>query len=234
MRPVIRGNRPVDKQGQDIQFSEYAKARGELISRMGEYCSYCEMHLDASLAVGHVQPKQLPGEAQVDMERALNWDNFLLACTNCNSTKGNADIVLNEYLWPDRDNTFRALKYSEGGVISPGVNGNLKQKATNTIRLTGLDKTPNDNKASDRRWLNRKEAWDIAVRSRRRLANTDNNDFREQIVDTALAKGFWSVWMTVFKDDADMLKRFLDAFPGTCQACFDATNGYMAVTRHGG
>jgi hypothetical protein len=82
--------------------------------------------------------------------------------------------------------------------------------------------------------LNRKEAWDIAVRSRRRLANTDNNDFREQIVDTALANGFWSVWMTVFKDDADMLNRFLDAFPGTCQACFDATNGYMAVTRHGG
>lgn len=234
MRPVIRGSRPVDEQGHDIQFSEYANARGELIRRIGEYCSYCEMHLDASLAVEHVRPKQPAGAIQVDRGRALNWENFLLACTNCNSTKGNADVDLDEYFWPDRDNTFRALKYSEGGVVSSGMDGDLGQKAINTIRLTGLDKTPNENKASDRRWLNRKEAWDIAVRARNRLTNNNNNDFKDQIVDTALANGFWSIWMTVFKDDADMLRRFLDVFPGTCKECFDAANGYMAVARHGG
>ncbi|QEP43018.1 HNH endonuclease [Ectothiorhodospiraceae bacterium BW-2] len=234
MRPVTRGDGPVDKQGHHIQFSEYANARGELINRIGEYCSYCEMHLDTSLAVEHVQPKHPPGATQVDQTRALNWNNFLLACTNCNATKGNTDVDLSEYLWPDRDNTFRALKYSEGGVVSPAMDGDLKQKAINTIGLTGLDKTPNDHKASDRRWLNRKEAWDIAVRSSKRLANNDNNDFREQIVDTALANGFWSVWITVFKEDADMLRRFLEAFPGTCQECFDVTNGYAPIVRQGG
>ncbi len=234
MRPVIRGSRPVDEQGNDIQFSGYANARSELIRRLGEYCSYCEMHLDASLAVEHVQPKQPPGALQVNQERALNWDNFLLVCTNCNSIKSNTDVVLDEYLWPDRDNTFRAIKYSEGGVVSSGLDGELGQKAINTIRLTGLDKTPNDNKASDRRWLNRKEAWDIAVRSRSRLANNDNDDFRDQIVDTAMANGFWSTWMTVFKDDSDMLSRFLQAFPGTCQECFDPAHGHVAVPRNGG
>ena len=27
--------------------------------------------------------------------------------------------------------------------------------------------------------------------------------------------------MTVFKDDGDMLNRFIETFPGTCQDCFD-------------
>ncbi|MEG6507093.1 HNH endonuclease [Nitratidesulfovibrio sp. 1201_IL3209] len=234
MRPVIRGGRPTDDQEHDIKFCDYVNARGELIRRMGEYCSYCEMHLDASLAVEHVQPKQPRGVDLVDQERALNWDNFLLACTNCNSTKGDTNINLDEYIWPDRDNTFRALKYSEGGIVSYGIDGEIARKAINTIKLTGIDKTPKDTKASDRRWFNRREAWDIAMRSRNRLANNDNNYFREQIVDTALANGFWSVWMTVFKDDSNMLSRFLQAFPGTCQKCFDAENGYNAVARQGG
>jgi hypothetical protein len=38
---------------------------------------------------------------------------------------------------------------------------------------------------------------------------------KDQIIDTVKAKGFWSVWMTVFSDDADMLDRLMVAFPGT-------------------
>ncbi len=237
MRPVSRGSRPKDKQGNDIQFTVYADARGALINRMGEYCSYCEMHLDASLAVEHVQPKRPPGSATVDIARALDWDNFLLACANCNSTKDNKDVDLGEYLWPDRDNTFLALKYSEGGIVSPSprLNDMVKSKAENIIRLTGLDKRPlNDPKASDRRWINRREAWDMAIESKKSLAKCDMPEMRELIVLLAKAKGYWSVWMTVFAGDADMLKRFIDAFPGTCHNCFDANNGYTALARPGG
>lgn len=235
MRPITRGNRPQDQNGNEIQFPEYSKARSELIRRLGEFCSYCEMHLDASLAVEHVQPKQPPGATQVNMDRALNWDNFLLACTNCNSTKGNEDVSLDEYLWPDRDNTFRALKYSEGGVISSGLDGDLGRKAENTIELTGLHKHPlNDPKASDRRWQNRKEVWEIACRSKCNLIKNNTSEMREQIVMTATGHAYWSVWMTVFKDDADMLERFLNAFPGTCKECFDQNNGFSALRRQGG
>ena len=233
MRPVIRGNCPTDGQGNDIVFNHYRKARGPLIDRIGQYCSYCEMRLDSSLALEHVKSKiHNPDEE-------LHWDNFLLACTNCNSNKGHDDLNLGNYLWPDADNTFYALQYKEGGLISPSDrlddNPVLKQKAQDTIELTGLDKQPiNDPAASDRRWNNRREAWDIAVESKRLLANNDTPEMRRQIILHATARGYWSIWITVFGDDSNMRRRLLEAFPGTCSACFDANNGYAPVSREGG
>ena len=50
MRPVNRGEWPQDNQRNNIQYTDYQNARGELITRLGEICSYCEMHLDSSLA----------------------------------------------------------------------------------------------------------------------------------------------------------------------------------------
>jgi uncharacterized protein (TIGR02646 family) len=231
MRPVVRGERPIDSTRNQIIYTEYKNARSELIKRMGEYCSYCEMHLDASLAVEHVQPKQ-PANSQVLRDRELEWDNFLLACTNCNSTKGNADVVMGDYYWPDRDNTFRAFTYSVGGKIRPSSDSDF-DKAARTINLTGLDKNPiNDIAASDRRWQNRREAWDIAVESKIDLSKNNTQEMRRQIVRSV--KGYWSVWMTVFQDDPDMIKRFIDAFPGTARDCFDASQNYTPVQRpHG-
>nr|WP_282558329.1 HNH endonuclease [Providencia rettgeri] len=198
---------------------------------MGEYCSYCEARLSASLAVEHVRPKKPQGATQVDLTRLLSWDNFLLACTNCNSTKGNTDVVITDYLWPDCDNTFSAFIYSEGGIVS-ARESTVTIKAQNMITLVGLDKRPDTTDASDRRWLNRKEVWDIAVLSRERLANNDIIALREQIIETAKGYGYWSVWMTVFANDADMLARFFVCFPGTSPECFD--NHYAPVTRPGG
>lgn len=235
MRPVVRGDVPKDKSGNDKVYSEYKNARGELINRIGQFCSYCEMKLDAGLAIEHVQPKK-PGDVVLS-DRELDWDNFLLACTNCNSTKGNEDVVLTEYLWPDKDNTYRALKYSEGGIVSPNksLSADIQSKAQNTIELTGLDKHPlNTASASDRRWMNRREVWDIAEDSKKDLAECDVPAMRRQIVRTATGHAYWSVWMTVFEDDADMLKRFIDAYSGTDTACFDNNNNYTSIPRAGG
>lgn len=244
MRPVVRGNYPIDCHGDNIQYHEYSDARGELIGRIGEYCSYCEMQLDSALAVEHIQPKKPRGCTQIDSQREMDWNNFLLACPNCNSTKGNTDVVLDDYLWPDRDNTFRALKYSEGGIITPALQGEMAHKAQNTIHLFGLDKMPSiitdmtdmnyKNRASDRRWNNRREAWDNAERAKKRLSQNDIDELREQIVETAQANGYWSIWMTVFEDDPDMCRRLIEAFPGTCKDCFDANQGYKTVKRQGG
>lgn len=237
MRPIIRGTWPKNADDTEIIYKKYPKARGELIKRLGEFCSYCEIHLDASLAVEHVQPKQPDGATAALTERELDWHNFLLACTNCNSTKGNTEVILDDYYWPDRDNTFRALQYSVGGIIEPADNltADQRRQANRTIKLTGLDKKPlNDSEASDRRWLNRKEAWDIASRSKERLSRNYTEDFKEQIEDTAFANGFWSIWMTVFKDDPDMLRRFINKFKGTCDQCFDEHNDYVPVARTNG
>ncbi len=217
MRPVERGAPPKNETGLPKEFKDYKFARPDLINRIGEYCSYCEMHLDASLAIEHVKPKVH------HPSHALRWDNFLLACTNCNSIKGSSDIDPEDYYWPDKDNTALILEYQEDGIVRakrtlpPGP----RKKAENTIELTGLDRTPVGNPtASDRRWLNRMEAWDIAMDSLNDLREADNPPMRRQIVRCAQAKGFWSVWMTVFRDDVDMRKRLIEAFPGAFPRVF--------------
>jgi 5-methylcytosine-specific restriction endonuclease McrA len=59
----------------------YATARGDLITNIGQYCSYCEMPLAASLAIEHKLPKNwFP-------RFSISWENFLLACPICNSIK---------------------------------------------------------------------------------------------------------------------------------------------------
>lgn len=234
MRPVVRGNIPKDDNDQPREYTDYKQARGALINRLGEYCSYCEMELDSSLAVEHVKPKKPPGADNNLTERELNWYNFLLACTNCNAYKSNEEVELENYFWPDTDNPFWALKYHEGGVITPaaGLPETDRIRAENTIKLTGLDKTPaTDAEASDRRWDNRRNKWNIAQRARERLQRNNNEDFREQIVETALGHGYWSIWMTVFSNDTDMCRRLIQAFAGTCQSCFAMEDNCQPLPR---
>ncbi|MDY6805035.1 MAG: HNH endonuclease [Cyanobacteriota bacterium] len=229
MRPIERGNLPVDNKNKPKVFSKYQDAKGDLIDRLGAYCSYCERRIDASLAVEHKQPKT----KNPDLE--LSWDNFLLGCANCNSTKKDKDVRLDDYYWPDRDNTIRAFEYLQGGILQ--VNSNLtnseKELAIKTLELTGLDKIPkNDSANKDYRWLNRSKAWEKAEWSLRNLRRNDTPEMREQIVETAASRGFFSVWMTVFREDRDMLLRFIDAFPGTCRSCFDGQG--QSIARPGG
>ena len=235
MRPVNRGHIPTDTSGNETDFHKYQDARGKLIERLGETCSYCEMRLGSGLAVEHVRPKKPDGVDENIIERELDWYNFLLACPNCNSTKSNKDVVLDDYFWPDKDNTFRAFTYSEGGIITPSteLSAELQSKANATIELTGLDKRPlNDPKASDRRWIKRREVWDIAVRHKKLLSRNDTDDFRELMVCTMTGHAHWSIWMTVFQDDSDMLRRFVKALPGTADDCFDHDG--IPIQRRGG
>lgn len=81
MRPVERGEAPIETDDQPRQYSKYQDARPDLISRLGKYCSYCERRIPTNLAVEHIQNK----DDRPDLER--EWCNFLLGCVNCNSTK---------------------------------------------------------------------------------------------------------------------------------------------------
>ncbi len=234
MRPVNKGNCLIDQNGHQIIFSHYSDAKGYLIQRLGHYCSYCERSIRASLAVEHIQPQS----RQQDLGKT--WSNLLLACVNCNSTKKDTDVNstnIGDYLWPDTDNTYRAMTYYPNGPIHPNprMPGHLQQKAQNSINLFGLNKTPaNNSKATDERWIGRIDVWGIAEESKADLKDNDTPQMRRQIVKTAQANGHFSIWMTVFHDDPDMLSRLIDAFPGTCRNCFDPSNGYMPVKRPGG
>ncbi len=208
IRPVERGKVPTDTNGQPKQYLKYQHARPDLINRIGKYCSYCERYIPVNLAVEHIQNK----DDRPDLE--LEWDNFLLGCTNCNSIKDQTvkdDATQSEYYWPHLDNTFRAFVYREGGMI--GINPNLspsqQAKAQRTLELTGLDRYPGAKKEStdaDDRLHERRDAWNMAQDFKNILSTQPNNfELRKLIVKNAKSNGFWSVWMTVFKDDPDML-----------------------------
>ncbi len=225
MRPVIRGEKPENK-----DFKNYGGAKPYLIENIGKYCSYCEIKLNHSSAeVEHIKTKKDYPSLK------LKWKNFLLACKNCNTIKGKTDINLSDYFWCDLDNTFRAFTYSNGFIK---INDNLTEReqeiAKNTIELTGLDRVPGHPKHSrkDTRWKERQDKWGIAEKSYNNLQQNDTESLREMIVVLAVESGFWSIWMTVFRDDKDMLERFIKAFPGTCQDCFD--QDFNTVPRPGG
>lgn len=223
MRPIIRGNIPKNDDGTDYIPVRYQAYRGYLIQQIGTYCSYCERPMSHSIAVEHIQPKSIHDDLEV------TWSNLLLCCTNCNSTKNSKDVIITDYFWPDIDNTSRAFIYSSAGSIRPNNNLNdpsLIDKALKTIQLTGLDKEPSDDlkrnpEVTDRRWLERRNAWERANHAKKRLRHNDTPFMREQIIDTALEKGFFSIWMTVFQDDLEMRKALVHSFLGTAKDCYD-------------
>ncbi|MFL5664976.1 MAG: HNH endonuclease [Ktedonobacteraceae bacterium] len=260
MRPIDRGNAPVHITSRGIQpaLSEtYSLFKGELIQRLGEYCSYCEVPLGANLAIEHVLPKT----RNLNEENA--WSNFLLSCINCNSSKGSKEILRADYYWPDDTainlatsgfNTFSMLEYyfdqpTQKVLLkaNPGSGANVA-KVDATIKLTGLNKYDDTNlKVSDRRVTNRTNTWNAARRMATTLSNyytsysrmSDQNQaaiaaaqdpaiiiLKRQITIAALAAGFWSVWMTIFKDrtftfindtvrDTLLTELFVRPFPGT-------------------
>ena len=227
MRPIRRGISPIIGDYQD-----YKDAKPDLVARLGLYCSFCERRIATNLAVEHVQPKGLAAYAHL----IGRWDNFLLACVNCNSSKGDRDVNVAKVLLPDRDNTFTAMQYlSDGSIVaSPiAVAAGLTQMVTDTLALTGLDKAAlNSPDANGRqvaldRVRQRMEAWLVAIEARDELAiSLQNIALQSQIVKTAAATGFFSIWMTVFQGNANMLNRFVDAFDGTrASECFELTTG---------
>jgi len=231
MRPVERGPWPQTENGSNVAFADYRDARNELATRIGFFCSYCEMPKREAIDVEHKAPKaQAP-----HLER--DWHNFLLACTACNSRKGNKPkpSALDDYLWPDSDNTFAAIVWQGdlAAKVAGGVGVAVSTCATKTIGLMKLDLAqPLEPKLKDLRHYHRVRAHAKALLSKDLLEKEDTVGLRTLIALTATEAGYFSIWMHVFAGDRDMRRRFIDAFPGTAQNCFDA-NG-KPVNRPGG
>ena len=216
MRPVTRGASP-----QTSDFTDYRDAYEPLLARLGPYCSYCERRIATNLAVEHIQPKDEDRYPELEGR----WDNYLLACVNCNSTKGSKDVRPGLIYLPDRDNTFAAFHYYQDGAVQPAQSGDAM--ATATLELTGLDKPirqvfdENGRLIASDRIGQRMEAWLKAMLAKDRLRRNPNPELEDSIVDWALSEGFFSVWMRVFADVPHMRQRFIKAFPNTAADCFD-------------
>lgn len=220
MRPVFRGNRP-----QAVDYGNYRDAFGDLASRIGMFCSYCERRIATQLAVEHIQPKGLPAYEHLQGR----WDNFLLACVNCNSTKGDKDVVLADVLLPDRDNTAAAYEYTmDGEIIIPArLTAAQQTMARRTLAMVGLDKRASSVVDSNGRLVaidrvaQRMETWLIAQDSKYDLQLNPSDAFRRQIARTAIGQGLFSIWMAVFEDDPTVRLLLIEAFVGTAADCFD-------------
>lgn len=216
MRPVNKGDAPA-------VFTNYEDAKPYLTARLGIYCSYCERRIPTNLAIEHILPKDEGlGYAHLRNE----WTNFLLACVNCNSTKGITIIDFANYVLPDRDNTFCCFSYNETGEVEvSGDDPVIRQMAQNTLDLVGLnteDVIDEDEVvlfAALKRSAQRFETWRIAKRVR--------DAFEAGRIDVEMTSllvapyGFFSIWMKVFEGVPAVRRALIQIFANTAADCFD-------------
>jgi uncharacterized protein (TIGR02646 family) len=235
MRPVSKGASPIIG-----NFNSYKDAINPLLDKigigefrniqLGQYCSYCERNIQTGLAVEHIEPK----DDKPNLEK--KWTNFLLACVNCNSTKGKKKINLNNYFLPDRDNTFIAFDYLYNGEVIPKSSLNPADKiiAKNTIELVGLNNpiTTGGYEISKDRRKQRIDIYTLALDALSDYENDPTNEaVKKSIIKDMVSNGYFSIWMKVFERYPSITKSFITAIRGTTNsACFNQ-NG-SPITPH--
>lgn len=212
MRAVDKGKSPYSI------LKQYQDAYPYLAEKLGEYCSYCEMRVTTNLAVEHKESKNSGGSL-------CGWDNLLLACTYCNSRKGEK-VKLHQkgrWIWPDEDDTNSAFRYIQG---IPSLNETELQKkgpkyyqrAENVFQDIELGKRPDPTK-KDTRFINRIDAFGKAERAKERWDKMKGTPYESDelraICDMADSTGFYSVWIEVFQSDKKVCDTLADKFPGT-------------------
>lgn len=218
--------RPVDKMRAPVPgaFTHHSAARGELLQRLGRYCSYCERPTQYKVDVEHIQPQHHNPPAVAD-----TWANYLLSCPNCNSVKRATNITPADVLLPDRDNTAKGFQLNGDGSLSanPSLTGLQLAQAQATVALFRMDERVRDlrdlngNLVLDDRIKDRNDAFQQAILAK---ATWDENPSRKQlksILRSALNAGFFSMWMKAFENDIEVRKRLLRVFKGTARDCFD-------------
>lgn len=206
MRPI---NKNLYQHNQTI-YNPYGKAKNDLILALGGFCSYCERQgFSTALEIEHIKDKDTyPAEK-------FKWNNFLLACKNCNTCKTTKSTI--GVLLPDRNNTFEVFIYLESGFIkvNPKINNSLKPQAQVLLDLVRLDRIPNRNgyTGNDTLWQERKKTWNLSQRYLNKYLQGICDI--ETVKDLALAQGFWSIWMRAFKNFPEVQKELITSFKGT-------------------
>lgn len=222
MKPVFKGDAPGGA-------TTYKSAKPHLIARLGEHCSYCEAHRDPQdLHVEHIYPQK------PHPERENDWENFLVACSTCNSYKnirlGNQRRrrLEDRYLWPHLDNTFRAYKYLEDGRVDlrPRLQDAVRKAADATRNMVGLTLTPA--KVAKYRNLGiaydgidkRREQWSITKGLRSSYLKKPSRLAAERLARAAVKMGYFSIWMELFRDRIEVRRELIRAFRAD-PSCFD-------------
>ncbi len=221
MRPVNKGTTPY------TSIHKYQDALPYLKKRLGAYCSYCEMKVTTNLAVEHKESKNSGGSK-------TDWNNLLLACTYCNSRKGE-NVKLGQkgrWIWPDENNTLLPFSY-KGGVpqmkeyFLKTMSTPYNTKVRNTFSELALDYCPTpDDDIRDTRYENRISAYGKAKRAKKKWQKIKGTSMEADevvtICDMATETGFFSMWMEVFEGEEQVRRELIKTFLGTNQSCFDS------------
>jgi uncharacterized protein (TIGR02646 family) len=230
MRPIDRGDWPLDDDGNRKRYSNHRSWRKDLIDRIGSYCSFCNMRLTDSPQVEHVIAQN------IDHNLALDWDNLLLACGACNRVKSDHPCPPSTHYLPQFHNTH--LAFDAVLTAHPESPDELaafvtfkdapadEVKTRNTIALCALDRdtTREFSQITDARWRDRAQAmltaniWRVSWDGGR----MNPSEFARLLVTVVEGRGFWSVWFDRFIDVPEVRRALVEAFPGTRRSCFDA------------
>lgn len=246
MRPINKGNTP-QLNGADKQVSDYKDWREDLLDRIGNYCSYCNMVLNDSPQVEHVLPKNpQPGQPAGAL---LAWDNMLLGCGPCNRAKGNKPNSPATHYMPDSSNTHMVFDYlvidhpkkvsQKACILVPKVGVDvILVKSKNTIELCKLDALTVNPRATDLRWKYRFEAWHSANLIWRKSWDEWGHRFPGKfiplLIDVAKAKGFFSIWFEAYSDVPDVKITLISALPGTDRTSFQTSTPFNPQPRNPG
>lgn len=219
MRPIVKWQ-VGDVEHPEVleEFNPWSVAKPILELNLAAFCSYCEKpSSDEGIHIEHVQPKSLYPELK------FKWVNFLFSCQRCNGmdNKGDKNVVIGKLHLPHTNNTWKSLLYKEGGlpVVHPDLNSFEAKKAQALIDLVGLDKREGHPKhlSGDNRAKRRRTTWELAEKY---LIRYKDERFAPDIIaDLAYARGFWSVWMTVFHDEIEVKRELKSKFEGTYTDC---------------
>ena len=245
MRPIERGQVPINADGTPKIVAVYRNWRKDLIDRLGNYCSFCEMKLNDSPQVEHVVAQN------IDPALALEWTNLLLACSPCNRAKSDNPCPPQTHYLPTTHNTFLPFLFSittnprqsnEAAsfvVVNTNLQANQQLKAQNTLILCQLDTDftaiGSEQRVTDLRWRYRLEAIETAKMWRQEWDSwayqTPTTQFIGLLITAAKGHGFWSAWFKVFEDVQAIREALVTEFVGTATTCFD-NNTYAPIPRN--
>jgi len=121
-----------------------------------------------------------------------------------------------------------AFKYTDDGKVhvNQALSVQLRIKAQNLLDLVGLQRYEDSLTASDRRWKNRKDAFEKAKLALELYSEALNKGAGDAFADAlglwASDNGFFSIWLQTFDKYPSVRKKIIGSFRGTALDAFNA------------
>lgn len=149
MRPLKRPDSA--SKIETASYGNYNDFQPSLLYLYGPYCAFCETPLKNKVDIEHKLSKSTVPQFET------TFNNLVLACMNCNSSKGNKIDLSNfgDYVWPDgfvdpssyKASTAKSAYANNYSLYICYYKGNFARKNYDTTLISAKDKLPVDGTA---------------------------------------------------------------------------------------